>query len=167
MTERGELETNWTVLDWQRAAHPVSRDLTAKIASLFSLWMYTMNRCNKPHFFLAASLCAVLTFSAAPVSIALAQGVENALARNFPPSSKRGDLIVTSTVEGKVNGDAYRLAPGLRLFNKQNQLVFAHSVVGQKLDVRYVIEPSTGMLHTAWVLTQAELAKEPKRGWFN
>ena len=112
--------------------------------------MYTMNRCNKPRFFfLAASLCAVLTFSAAPISIAQAQGV------------------VTSAVEGKVNGDAYRLAPGLRLFNKQNQLVFAHSVIGQKLDVRYVIEPSTGMLHTAWVLTQAELAKEPKRGWFN
>ena len=29
--------------------------------------MYTMNRCNKPHFFLlVASLCAVLTFAAGP-----------------------------------------------------------------------------------------------------
>ena len=162
------METNWTDLDWQRGSPSSAPPLAAKIAPLFSLWMYTMNRCNKPRFFfLAASLCAVLTFSAAPISIAQAQGVENAVARNFPPTSKRGDLVVTSAIEGKVNGDAYRLAPGLRLFNKQNQLVFAHSVIGQKLDVRYVIEPSTGMLHTAWVLTQAELAKEPKRGWFN
>ena len=136
--------------------------------------MYTMNRCNKPHFpvcssasvrrLAAATLCAALAMGTVPAAVA--QVMEHSVARNFPPASKRGDLVVASTVEAKVDSDVYRLAPGLRIFNQQNQLVFAHSVIGQKLDVRYLIEPSTGMLQTAWILTSTELAKEPKRGWF-
>lgn len=137
--------------------------------------MNTMNRCDKPHShkpsatvrpLAAATLCALLALCAAPAAIAQTEVMEHSVARNFPPTSQRGDLIVTSAVEGKVNGDMYRLAPGVRIFNQQNQLVFAHSVIGQKLDVRYLVEPSTGMLLTVWILTTNELAKEPKRGWF-
>ncbi len=151
--------------------------------------MYTMNRCFKPHFshlkpptaatssLAAATLCTLLTLGATapahanspvvePAVNSQRSGAEMSVPRNFPPQSARGDLKVASQVEGTVDGKTYRLAPGLRIFNQQNQLVFAHAVVGQKLDVRYLIEPSTGMLITAWVLTQNEIAKEPKRGWF-
>ncbi|WP_226858270.1 hypothetical protein [Diaphorobacter aerolatus] len=136
-----------------------------------------MNRCNKPSFprtfptlarqFASASVCAVmLTLGTVTPLLAQTQAMEQAVPRNFPPSSQRGDLVVKSSVEAVVEGKDYRLAPGLRIFNQQNQLVFAHSVVGQKLDVRYVVEPSTGMLLNVWILTKNELAKEPKRGWF-
>lgn len=143
--------------------------------------MNTMNRCFKPpvpHLkpsttarrsalaATATALCALL--AAAPVTPAFAQQnqtLEHAVARNFPPSSQRGELIIKSTVEGSADGKDYRLAPGLRIFNQQNQLVFAHAVIGKKLDVRYLVEPSTGMLLTAWILTQTEVAREPKRSW--
>ncbi len=137
-----------------------------------------MNRCFKPHLlhlkpqttarhFAAAIACALFALSATPSAMAQQSAVmENAVARNFPASSQRGELTVTSTVEGTVGSTSYRLAPGLRIFNQQNQLVFAHSVVGKKLDVRYLVETSTGMLLTVWILTQNEIAKEPKKGWF-
>ncbi len=116
-----------------------------------------------------ATACALfaLLSTAAPVALAQDQPtLQHNVPRNFPPSSQRGELRVASQVEGAVDGKTYRLAPGLRIFNQQNQLVFAHAVAGQKLDVRYLIEPRTGMLLTAWILTDNELAKEPKRGWF-
>ncbi|MPM32517.1 hypothetical protein SDC9_79080 [bioreactor metagenome] len=137
-----------------------------------------MNRCSntyrptpsplaRPRRFAAALACALSALcAAAPAAIAQTQAMEHAVARNFPPSSQRGELRVTSTVQGSVDGKEYRLAPGLRIFNQQNQLVFAHAVIGKDLDVRYLIEPSTGMLLTAWILTTTEVAKEPKRGWF-
>ena len=153
------------------------RAYAAKIAAPFSLWMNTMNRCCKPttrtpahtvRHIAAAAACAVVSiFSAAPAAIAQTATMEHAVARNFPPHSQRGELRVTSSVEGVVDGKQYRLAPGLRIFNQQNQLLFAHSLVGQDLDVRYLIEPSTGMLLTAWILTKPEIEKEPpRRGWF-
>jgi len=39
----------------------------------------------------------------------------------------------------------------------------AHTVLGQSFKVNYVIEPSTGMLISAWILTKAE-ASQPRRG---
>ena len=56
-----------------------------------------------------------------------------------------------------------RLAPGLRIFNTSNALVFAHSLINQPLKVNYVIEASTGMLLTAWILTEDE-ARQPRKG---
>ena len=82
--------------------------------------------------------------------------------RNFPDAALRGELTVNSTADATLNGNAIRMAPGMRLFSPQNTLVMAHTVLGQRFKVNYVIEPSTGLLISAWILTKAE-ASQPRK----
>ncbi|MCW5235484.1 hypothetical protein [Verminephrobacter eiseniae] len=83
--------------------------------------------------------------------------------RPFPASALRGILSFSSAVQATVNGQPVRVAPGMRLFNPQNQLVMVHSVLGQSLRVNYLLEAGTGMLHSAWILTEEEAAL-PRKG---
>ena len=83
--------------------------------------------------------------------------------RTFPDAAQRGNLTITSVSEASLNGRPIRMAPGMRLLSPQNTLVMAHTVVGQSFKVNYVIETSTGMLITAWILTQGE-AEQPRKG---
>lgn len=126
-----------------------------------------MNRCtnHKPHASLAsrrlhslvlASLVGASTFAWIPGAHAQQVPSGMGLARNFPEAALRGALTVTSANEARLNGQPIRMAPGMRLFSPQNTLVMAHTVIGQTFKVNYVIEQSTGMLHTAWILTQGE-----------
>ncbi|WP_454710081.1 hypothetical protein [Cupriavidus nantongensis] len=57
----------------------------------------------------------------------------------------------TATLDGKRVG----VAPGLRLFGTDNQLLATTAVAGQKLPVRYRLD-LYGQLLTAWVLSEAE-----------
>ncbi|MDA8453975.1 hypothetical protein M4R22_04285 [Acidovorax sp. GBBC 3334] len=133
--------------------------------------MNTMNRCQ-PHTHLfrsrrlrsAAALLLALGAAAASVPAA-AQQVQPSLGgvRNFPDAALRGTLVVLSTAEAQINGNTVRMAPGMRIFSPQNSLVMAHTVIGQSFTVNYVIEPSTGMLHAAWILSKAEAA-QPRKG---
>ena len=77
-------------------------------------------------------------------------------ARTFPEQARRGELRITAMPTLTLNGQAVRTTPGFRLFNEHNQLVFAHQLTGRTFAVRYVIEPQTQWLHTAWLLTAAE-----------
>ncbi len=131
----------------------------------FSHWINTMQRCDFSRrlsgsrlgvWGLALALAAAL--AAQPV---LAQQVPPGLGnvRNFPEAALRGKLSIMSTVDAELNGRAIRMAPGMRLFSPQNSLVMLHTVIGQSYKVNYVIEPSTGMLLTAWILTEAEAAQ--------
>lgn len=83
--------------------------------------------------------------------------------RTFPDAALRGTLTITAASDATLNGRAIRMAPGMRLFSPQNTLVMAHTVLGQSFRVNYLIEPSTGMLQTAWILSQGE-AEQPRKG---
>ncbi|RCX09171.1 hypothetical protein IP95_01877 [Extensimonas vulgaris] len=129
----------------------------------FSHWINTMQRCDFPRRLRAArpgawSLVLAAALCAPPL---WAQQVPFGLGnvRNFPEAALRGKLAVLSTVDAELNGRAIRMAPGMRLFSPQNSLVMLHTVIGQSFKVNYVIEPSTGMLLTAWILTEAEAAQ--------
>jgi hypothetical protein len=131
----------------------------------FSHWINTMQRCDFFHrlsaprlgvWSLALALAAAL--SAPPLAAQqIPPGLGNV--RNFPEAALRGKLTVVSTVDADLNSRAIRMAPGMRLFSPQNSLVMLHTVIGQSFKVNYVIEPSTGMLLTAWILTEAEAAQ--------
>jgi len=108
----------------------------------------------------ALALAALL---ALPLAGQAQQAPTPAGQRNFPAAALRGNLKIINAAEAELNGKATRLAPGLRIYNPQNALVFAHSLINQALRVNYVIEASTGMLLTAWILTEAE-AKQPRQG---
>lgn len=81
----------------------------------------------------------------------------------FPEAALRGTLSINTASEATLNGKTIRMAPGMRLFSPQNTLVMAHTVLGQTFKVNYVLENSTGMLHSAWILTESEAA-QPRKG---
>ena len=108
--------------------------------------------------------CIPFALCAALLAAAPAQAQTPLTQRTFPVAAQRGDLRIASTVEAVLNGKPIRMAPGLRIFSPQNTLVFAHTLIGQPLRVNYVIEASTGMLHTVWILTEAEAEQKPGKG---
>ena len=133
-----------------------------------------MNRCtrNNPfpffasrqfHALVLAALFGASTFALAPGAHAQQVPSGMGMVRNFPEAALRGALTITSVQEARLNGQPIRMAPGMRLLSPQNTLVMAHTVIGQTFKVNYVIEQSTGMLHTAWILTQSE-ADVPRKG---
>ena len=130
-----------------------------------------MNRCTttslplsitalRARMLLAGAACALLC-TALPAAAQVQPGLGGM--RTFPDAAQRGNLTITSVSEASLNGRTVRLAPGLRLLSPQNTLVTPHSVLGQSFKVNYVIENSTGMLLTAWILTEGEAA-QPRKG---
>ncbi|WP_225584756.1 hypothetical protein [Acidovorax sp. ACV01] len=110
---------------------------------------------------LVAGLASVLLYAALPAAAQVQPGLGGM--RNFPDAALRGTLTLNTVSEATLNGRTIRMAPGMRLLSPQNTLVMAHTVLGQSYKVNYVIETSTGMLITAWILTQGE-AEQPRKG---
>lgn len=123
-----------------------------------------MNRCTlllRP--LRTVGLLAALTGGCLVTTLPVqAQQVPAALGnvRNFPPAALRGTLVVNGMYDAQLDGKPIRMAPGVRLFSPQNALVQAHTVIHQKFTVNYVIEASTGMLLTAWILSNDETAQK-------
>ncbi|RGE45958.1 hypothetical protein DZC30_06705 [Comamonas testosteroni] len=114
-----------------------------------------MNRCPTSLFSRRLFGAALLAAS----SLAVAQSLPTDEPRNFPPTAQFGELTVTNFPEVAINGSPVRTTPGFRLFSRERTLVFASNYAGQKMLVGYVIEPQTQGLHTAWILTPAEIEK--------
>lgn len=107
-----------------------------------------------------AALCAAASLAGAPAAAQnTVQGSMGGM-RNFPDAALRGTLVITAASEAELNGRTIRLAPGMRLFSPQNTLVMMHTVQGKPFTVNYLIENSTGMLLTAWILSNAEAAQK-------
>lgn len=131
-----------------------------------------MNRCtttsslsrmaaSRGRLLLAGAACALLLGAALPAAAQVQSGL--GAMRNFPDAALRGTLTINSTTEATLNGQTIRLAPGMRLLSPQNSLVMMHTVQGQSFKVNYLIENSTGMLLSAWILTENEAA-QPRKG---
>lgn len=110
---------------------------------------------------LAAASLVALACLAMPAHAQVQPGL--GVARNFPDASLRGSLTVQGGSDAVLNGRNIRMAPGMRLFSPQNSLVMLHTVQGQTFKVNYLIENSTGMLLSAWILTEGEAA-QPRNG---
>ena len=129
--------------------------------------MYTMNRCtttassSAARSLIAALACSALLCAALPATAQVVPGLGGM--RNFPDAALRGSLTIDTASEATLNGRSIRMAPGMRLMSPQNTLVMLHTVFGQRYKVNYVIENSTGMLITAWILTEGEAA-QPRKG---
>ncbi len=107
-----------------------------------------------------AALCAAAALTGVPAAAQnTVQGSMGGM-RNFPDAALRGSLVITAASEAEINGRTIRMAPGMRLFSPQNTLVMMHTVLGQQFTVNYLIENSTGMLLTAWILSNAEAAQK-------
>ncbi|MDY0107330.1 MAG: hypothetical protein RBS27_11705 [Giesbergeria sp.] len=130
--------------------------------------MNTMNRCLSAPLplrprratLLLAALCAAAALTGAPAAAQNTVPGSMGGMRNFPDAALRGTLVITAASEAELNGRTVRMAPGMRLFSPQNTLVMMHTVLGKPFTVNYLIENSTGMLLTAWILTNAEAAQK-------
>lgn len=100
---------------------------------------------------LRAALFLALTSSAA-----LAQ-----VHRPFPAQALRGELLIQSPAEARLNGETARLAPGARIRGENNLLVMSGALLGQELVVHYTREPATGLLMDVWILNPVERANRP------
>ncbi|HCL85818.1 hypothetical protein [Pulveribacter sp.] len=123
-----------------------------------------MQRCFPSHSRAALLLCGAALLAGMPAAASAQQAPVAAGQRTFPANAERGTLKILSRTQGELNGKAVRLAPGLRIFNQQNALVFAHTLAGEPLTVNYVMEASTGRLLTAWLLTPAEAKSKARKG---
>ncbi len=124
-----------------------------------------MNRCPLSSSLLRRGLAALAaSLALAALAQEQAPAETGGVARNFPETALRGKLAFTTGIgTASLNGEPIRTAPGFRLFSPQNTLIFQHAVQGQTFTVNYVIEPSTGLLHTVWILTKTE-ADLPRKG---
>ncbi|MEX8193310.1 hypothetical protein [Comamonas guangdongensis] len=118
-----------------------------------------MNRCTTSPLSRRLFATTLLVAAAGASLPASSQGLPSDEPRNFPPTAQFGELTVTNFPEVAINGSPVRTTPGFRLFSQERSLVFASNYAGQKLLVGYVIEPQTQGLHTAWILTPAEIEK--------
>lgn len=109
----------------------------------------------------AVRLCAVaLALGALTAPAVQAQAVvpyQVVTAREFPPTALYGLLRIDGPHAARLNGDPIAIAPGMRLIDQSNHLVPYTVHTGRSLLVRYMIEPSTGMLHKAWLLREEEI----------
>jgi hypothetical protein len=80
--------------------------------------------------------------------------------RNFPQDALRGALVINSAADATLNGQAVRLAPGLRIRGQNNMLALSGGLLGAKLLVHYTVDIS-GLVKDVWILTADEAAKRP------
>lgn len=78
--------------------------------------------------------------------------------RVLPPNTLRGEVAFVQPPEATLNGDAIRMAPGVRIRGSNNMLMVMGALAGQTLKVNYTLE-ATGLLRDIWVLTDDEAAK--------
>lgn len=118
-----------------------------------------MTRCVTPtsprrRTTLAALVTAgLLAASAAPPASAQVQ-------RNFPATALRGKLTFTNPPDVTLNGDAARLAPGMRIHGQDNMLMMTGVLAGVTAVVDYTLE-SNGMIYEIWLLRPQEAAVRP------
>lgn len=94
------------------------------------------------------------------VSTALHAPAQAQTHRAFPPTALRGEFVITQFPDALINGHVAKLAPGVRLFGDNGLMQSPASFTGQKAVIHYVIEPSSGLVQTIWILNPAELANK-------
>ncbi len=99
--------------------------------------------------------CALAAALVVSVQIAAAQAP-----RNFPATALRGEIMITQAPELLLNQVPARLAPGARIRGTDNMLVLSGAAVNRRLLVHYTLDLQ-GQLLDVWVLTPAELARQP------
>jgi hypothetical protein len=116
------------------------------------------NRAARPALFLRATLLAASLAMGAALLPATAQAQQPL--RMIPADAAKARLVLAAPSPGApqsatLDGRNIGVAPGLRLFGTDNQLLPIAALAGQKLPVRFKLD-LYGQLLTAWILTEQE-----------
>jgi len=134
--------------------------LSGSTSPTHSLWMKTMNRCLHPPI-IRMGMLLILGVAWMALGIPSPAAAQNTL-RQFPPSAKRGMLVVTTPPAVLINGNAERLSPGARIKSADNALLMSSALVGSSVLVNYVRD-GQGLIHEVWILSAQE-AREKRAG---
>jgi hypothetical protein len=91
--------------------------------------------------------------------LGLAAGLTSAWAapRTFPANAKIGTIAATVFPQVTIDGQTKVLAPGGKIYSKQNTIVMHSTLVNTTAVVKYTID-RMGYIDQAWILTDEELA---------
>lgn len=76
---------------------------------------------------------------------------------SIPAAAKRSVITFSGGPDVLVGGQAARLAPGARIFDRSNYLQ-THGAVTGTFRVKYLLEATTGLVQAVWILTDEEVA---------
>ena len=127
----------------------------------FSLWIYTMNRCDIVPTTRTRRAIAALALGTTLLATA-GQALSQATIRQFPPQAIRATMVVKQPPEVLMDGKAMRLSPGARIRGVTNTLVMSASLSGQEVTVNYLPDVQ-GLVHEVWILNEAEAAEKRAR----
>jgi len=99
-----------------------------------------------------------VSLAALAVTLALPAAAQSH--RKFPAAALRGELVVTQPPAVLLNGQPTQLAPGARIRGVDNLVQLSGTLVGRKFVVHYTRD-TLGNVQDVWVLTPAELARQP------
>ena len=108
-----------------------------------------------------AACAAALSLAGA---LGLTAGVASAQQRlvPIPTKAQRADITFNGSPDLLINGKNVRLAPGARIYSRDNMLVMSGSLTGTA-KAKYVLEETTGLVMSLWILTDQEIATpDPK-----
>ena len=111
-----------------------------------------------------ASVAAVAAVATGTVALGMASGVALAQMRPvpIPPKAQRADIIFNGSPMLVINGKPAQLAPGGRIFNRQNMIV-TYGAVNGGAKAKFLREDGTGLVMSVWILTEDEIAvPDPK-----
>ena len=97
--------------------------------------------------------------AACMAALGMASGAAFAQVRHvpIPPKAERADIIFNGSPMLLINGRPAQLAPGGRIFNRQNMIV-TYGAVNGSAKAKFLREDSTGMVMSVWILTEDEIA---------
>jgi hypothetical protein len=99
-------------------------------------------------------LCLALIAGALVPSMAQAQQRIVAI----PADATRAVITFTGTPDVALNGNAARLSPGARIYDRNNYLQMFGSLSGSYV-VKVQFEALTGLVQAVWILTDSEIAQ--------
>ena len=75
----------------------------------------------------------------------------------IPEAAKRAAMSFQGSNEVLINGKTQaRLAPGVRIFDRNNYLALYGAMAGT-WQVKYLLEPNSGLVLSVWILTDNEI----------
>lgn len=79
--------------------------------------------------------------------------------RTFPTGVKRGKMTPAYFPDINIDGQLRRLAPGARIFNRDNLIEMAGALRGSEMTINYTVDEQ-GQIDKIWILTAEEAAQK-------
>jgi hypothetical protein len=109
----------------------------------------------------------IIRMVASAVALGLAANLALAQQRMVPvsPKAKRADITFDMSQTVLINGQPAQLAPGVRIYDRNNMLAMYGALNGTAT-AKFLVEEITGNVIAIWILTDDEIAtpdpEEPK-----